>query len=75
MNSPLLLERSTRVLNCTVRYNRVQLSSVEMSIHRYFKSKVNLPTTIQAQLSPNVVIEVNQAVTAAIERKESRNQA
>ena len=46
-----------------------------MSIRRYFKSTVNLPTPSQAQLSPNVLREVNQAVTAALEREEAGNQA
>ena len=56
-------------------FNHVQLSIVEMSIRRYFKSIVNLPTPSQAQLSPNVLREVNQAVTAALEREEAGNQA
>ena len=60
-------------LHSTVHH--VQLSIVEMSIHRYFRSKVNLPTPSQAQLSPNVLREVNQAVTAALEREELGNQA
>ena len=59
----------------SVQYNHVQLSIVEMSIRRYFKSTVNLPTPSQVQLSPNVLREVNQAVTAALEREEAGNQA
>ena len=46
-----------------------------MSIRRYFKSAVNLLTPSQAQLPPNVVREVNQAVTAALEREGAENQA
>ena len=46
-----------------------------MSIRRYFKSTVNLPTPSQAQLSPNVLREVNRAVTAALEREGAGNQA
>ena len=46
-----------------------------MSICRYFKSTVNRPTPSQAQLSSNVLREVNQAVTAALEREEVGNQA
>ena len=46
-----------------------------MSIHRYFKSKLNSPIPSQAQLSPNAAKEVNQAVTAALEREELGNQA
>ena len=74
VNSPLLLKRSTRVLFCTAQYDHVQLSIVEMSIHRYFKSKVNLQTPSQAQLLPNVLREVNQAVTTVLEGEESGNQ-
>ena len=70
MTSPLLLKCSTCVLICTVWYNHVHLS-----IHHYFKSKVNLPTPSQVQLSPNVLREVNQAVTAALEREEFGKQA
>ena len=54
----------------SVQYNHAQLSIVEMSIRRYFKSTVNLPTPSQAQLR-----EVNQAVTTALEREEAGNQA
>ena len=72
---PLLLKRSTRVLICTVWYNHIQLSIVEISIYQYFKSKVNLSTPSQMQLSPNVLREVNQAVTAALECEELGNQA
>ena len=55
----------------SVQLNHVQLLIVEMSICRYFKATVNLPTPSQAQLSPNVIREVNQAVTAALEREEA----
>ena len=75
VTSLLLLKHSTPVLICTVRYNHVQLLIGEMSIHRYFKSEVNPPTPSQAQLSPNVLREVNRAVLAALEREELRNQA
>ena len=51
------------------------MSIVEMSIRRYFKSTVNLPIPSQAQLSPNVLREVNQAVIAALEREKVGNQA
>ena len=64
-----LLECATRVFISTIT------SIAEMSIRRYFKSAVNLPTPSQAQLSPNVLREVNQAVTAALEREEAGNQA
>ena len=72
---PLLHKCSTHVLICMVRYNQVQLLIIKMSIHRYFKSKLNLPTPSHAQLSPNVLREVNQAVTAALEHEELGNQA
>ena len=75
VTSPLLLKRSTYVLICTVWHNHVHLTIIEMSIHRYFKSKVNLPTPSQVQLSPNVLREVNQAVTAALECEKLGNQA
>ena len=70
-----MLKRSTCVLICTVWYNHVQLSIIEMSIHRHFKSKVNLLIPSQVQLSPNVLREVNQVVTAVLEREELGNQA
>ena len=73
MTLPLLLKRSTCVPICTVQYN--QLSIIEMSSHRYFKSKLNLPTPSQVQLSPDVLREGNQGVTAALEREELGNQA
>ena len=38
-------------------------------------SKVNLPTPSQAQLSPNILREMNPAVTAVFEREELGNQA
>ena len=60
----LLLKRSTRVFISTVRYNRIEL-----------KSKVNLPTPSHVQLSPNILREVNQAVTAMLECDKAGNQA
>ena len=75
VTSPLLRKYSVCVLICSVRYNHIQLSIVEMSVHRYFKSKVNLLTPSQVQLSPNVIREVNQAVTEALECEELGNQA
>ena len=75
MSLPLLLKRSTRVPICTVWYDHIQLSITEMSIHRYFKSKVNLSTPSQVQLLRNVLREVNQAVTAVLERKGLGNEA
>ena len=42
----------------------------EMSIRRYIKSTVNLPTTSQAQMSQEILKEVNQVVKAALERAE-----
>ena len=71
----LLLQRSTHVLICTVKYNHVQLSVVELSIHRYYRSKINLPKPSQVQLSPNVLREVNHAVTAVLECEELGNLA
>ena len=37
---------------------------------RYFKPTVNLPTTSQAQMSPEILKEVNQVVKAGLERAE-----
>ena len=48
---------------------------IEKSLHRYFKSTVNLPTPSQAQLLPNVLREVNRTVTAVLEREEVGNLA
>ena len=70
MTLPFLLKRSTRVHICMVQYYHIQLSIIEMSIHQCFRSKLNLLTLSQVQLLPNVLREVNQAVTAALERKE-----
>ena len=75
MTLPLLLKRSTHVFISMVQYNPVQLLIVEMSIHWYFKSEVNLPMPSQAQLSSNVLKTVNQAVTAVLECEELGNQA
>ena len=41
-----------------------------MSLHRYFKPASMLPTPNQAQLAPNVLREVNQVVTEALQREE-----
>ena len=69
----LLLKHSTLVPICTLQYKHIQLSIVEMSIHQCLKSKVNLLTPSQVQLSPNVLREVNQAVTAALEHEKLGN--
>ena len=54
---------------------RLPLSTlvVSMSLRRYFKQKSNLPTSSQTQLPPNILKEVNQAVTAALGREEERS--
>ena len=41
-----------------------------MSLHWYFKPASTLPTPNQAQLAPNVLREVNQVVTEALQREE-----
>ena len=48
---------------------------IEMSLRQYFNLTVNLPTLSQAQLSPNILREVNRTVTAALEHEEAGNQA
>ena len=42
-----------------------------MSLLRYFKPNNKLPTADEARLSANVVKEVNQVVTSALERSEA----
>ena len=42
-----------------------------MSLRRYFKPTNKLPTADEAGLSANVVKEVNQVVTSALERSEA----
>ena len=39
-----------------------------MSLCRYFRPSTNVPMSSQMQLAPNVLREVNQAVTAALQR-------
>ena len=41
-----------------------------MSIQQYFKPTMNLPTTCQAQMSPEILKKVNQAMKAALESAE-----
>ena len=75
MIMPAFLARSTRLFINKVRYNHIEVSLVETSFRRYFKSKFNLPTPSRAYLSPNVFREVKQAVTTAIKRAMAGNQA
>ena len=39
-----------------------------MSIRQYFKTSVNLPTTRQVEISPNVLKEANQAVKGVLDQ-------
>ena len=39
-----------------------------MLLHRYFKPVSDLPTSSEAQLSPNIIKEVNQTVAATLHR-------
>ena len=49
--------------------------SCDMSIHRYFKPTVNLPTASQAQMPPSILKEVNQAVKVALQHEAAGNRA
>ena len=48
-------------------YNVRVETIIEMSIRCYFQPRANLPTPSQVQMSPSMLKEVNQAVTAVLD--------
>ena len=51
-----------------------QSFNTTMSLRCYFQPSTHLPTSNQTELSPNMLREVNQAVTAALQREEEGSQ-